>query len=114
MHFLGERTQLSLCSKSLQSSPTLPPMAPLSTPSGSSKDSATRVFDDIEATFHLDNDALHTITKQFLEDFRLGLSEYNHPMAMMYVFARIEYTIMSLCACSPTFVTGVPNGSETG
>ncbi|THH01755.1 hypothetical protein EW026_g995 [Hermanssonia centrifuga] len=61
------------------------------------KDDGHQTFDSIAAQFQLDDEALHTITKQFLEDFRLGLSEYNHPMAMI-----------------PTFVTGVPNGSETG
>ncbi|KZT12617.1 uncharacterized protein LAESUDRAFT_718896 [Laetiporus sulphureus 93-53] len=48
-------------------------------------------------SFTLDHDALVKITQQFLDDIRLGLGEYNHPMAMI-----------------PTFVTGVPDGSETG
>jgi hypothetical protein len=59
------------------------PMAPLSAISGSSKDSGVHIFEDIEQQFRLDDGALHTITKQFLEDFRLGLGEYNHSMAMM-------------------------------
>ncbi|EMD40975.1 hypothetical protein CERSUDRAFT_80619 [Gelatoporia subvermispora B] len=62
-----------------------------------SPDRARRIFDDIEEQFRLDQDALVKITEQFLADFSLGLSEYNQPMAMI-----------------PTFVTGVPNGSETG
>ncbi len=49
------------------------------------KDDGHQTFDSIAAQFQLDDEALHTITKQFLEDFRLGLSEYNHPMAMMCV-----------------------------
>ncbi|OCH95887.1 hexokinase [Obba rivulosa] len=62
-----------------------------------SPDRARRIFDDIEEQFRLDRDALIKITEQFLTDFRLGLSEYNQAMAMI-----------------PTFVTGVPNGTETG
>jgi hexokinase len=52
--------------------------------SGLSRVSSTRLFDDIESQFQLGDDGLYTITKQFLEDFRLGLGEYNHAMAMMY------------------------------
>ncbi|KAI0685988.1 hexokinase [Cytidiella melzeri] len=72
-------------------------MAPVATSTTSSKDASRDVFDSIESQFRLSEDKLHEIVEQFLEDFRLGLSEYNHPMAMI-----------------PTFVTGVPNGSETG
>ncbi|OSD01800.1 hexokinase [Trametes coccinea BRFM310] len=72
-------------------------MAPTSALFGASPDVARRILDDIEAQFRLSKDDLVRITTQFLEDFALGLSEYNHPMAMI-----------------PTFVTGVPNGSETG
>ncbi|KIP09830.1 hypothetical protein PHLGIDRAFT_125977 [Phlebiopsis gigantea 11061_1 CR5-6] len=72
-------------------------MAPLSAVSGSSKGLQSRVFGDIEAQFQLEDDVLHSITTKFLEDFGSGLGEYGHPMAMI-----------------PTFVTGVPNGSETG
>ncbi|GJE84777.1 hexokinase [Phanerochaete sordida] len=72
-------------------------MAPLTAISGSSKGSEIPIFEDIEQQLTLDDGALHTITSQFLEDFRLGLGEYNHSMAMI-----------------PTFVTGVPNGTETG
>ncbi|KAI0723500.1 hexokinase [Earliella scabrosa] len=56
-----------------------------------------RVLDEIEDQFRLTKDDLTRITSHFLDDFKLGLSEYNHPMAMI-----------------PTFVTGVPDGSETG
>lgn len=55
------------------------------------------IFNDIEAQFNLDDESLLTITRKFLEDFNAGLSEYGKPMAMI-----------------PTFVTGVPNGTETG
>lgn len=58
-------------------------MAPLSVVSGSSKGLQSRVFDDIEAQFQLEDDVLHSITTKFLEDFGSGLSEYGHPMAMM-------------------------------
>ncbi|RPD62046.1 hypothetical protein L226DRAFT_77182 [Lentinus tigrinus ALCF2SS1-7] len=62
-----------------------------------SPDDARRILDEIEDQFRLPKEDLMRITSQFLEDFALGLSEYNHPMAMI-----------------PTFVTGVPDGSETG
>ncbi|TFK83345.1 hypothetical protein K466DRAFT_665894 [Polyporus arcularius HHB13444] len=62
-----------------------------------SSDASRRILDEIEEQFRLTKEDLTRITTQFLEDFSLGLREYNHPMAMI-----------------PTFVTGVPNGSETG
>ena len=43
-----------------------------------------RVLDEIEDQFRLTKDDLTRITSHFLDDFKLGLSEYNHPMAMMY------------------------------
>ena len=53
--------------------------------SGSSRVQLEReAFDQIEAQFQLDDEGTHTITKQFLEDFRRGLEEYGHSMAMMY------------------------------
>ncbi|KAI0052574.1 hypothetical protein FA95DRAFT_1553239 [Auriscalpium vulgare] len=55
------------------------------------------ILTDIEDQFNLGDDALKTITNQFLADFNLGLSEYGQAMAMI-----------------PTFVTGVPDGTETG
>ncbi|KAI0079762.1 hexokinase [Panus rudis PR-1116 ss-1] len=72
-------------------------MSPTSALSGSSDASERQILDDIESQFQLSDESLVKITKQFLTDFHLGLSEYNHAMAMI-----------------PTFVTGVPNGSETG
>ncbi|KAI0092534.1 hexokinase [Irpex rosettiformis] len=72
-------------------------MIPITLPKTSSEDAERTLFDTIEAQFSLSDEKLHDIVGQFLEDFRVGLSEYNHPMAMI-----------------PTFVTGVPNGSETG
>ncbi|KAI0773802.1 hexokinase [Fomes fomentarius] len=60
-------------------------------------DVGRHVLDEIETQFRLSKDDLIRITTQFLEDFDLGLRDYNHPMAMI-----------------PTFVTGVPDGSETG
>ncbi|ETW84505.1 hypothetical protein HETIRDRAFT_155537 [Heterobasidion irregulare TC 32-1] len=47
------------------------------------------ILDDIEDQFHLDEAALKTITSQYLSDVNLGLGD-------------------------PTFVTGVPDGTETG
>ncbi|KAI0069169.1 hypothetical protein BV25DRAFT_1896196 [Artomyces pyxidatus] len=64
---------------------------------GSRPEKIKALLDDIEQSFELDEEALKTITGQFLADFNLGLSEYGQAMAMI-----------------PTFVTGVPNGTETG
>ena len=73
------------------------------------------VFDDIENMFRLTKEDLVQITTHFLKDFELGLSEYNHPMAMMYAPLQIALgCYSSLALASPTFVTGVPNGSEVG
>jgi len=52
---------------------------------------------DIEQQFTLDQDVLISITSHFHKLFNLGLSDYGLPMAMV-----------------PTFVTGVPDGTETG
>ncbi|TBU50506.1 hexokinase-domain-containing protein [Dichomitus squalens] len=62
-----------------------------------SPEDGRRVLEQIEQQFRLSQDDLTRITSKFLEDFELGLSEYNHPMAMI-----------------PTFVTGVPDGTEIG
>lgn len=51
-------------------------------------DVGRRVFDEIETQFRLSKDDLIRITTQFLEDFDLGLREYNHPMAMMCVLCK--------------------------
>jgi len=72
-------------------------MPPISALSDATPGYSRVILDGIQAQFQLDEDSLITITNQFLHDFEVGLSEYNHPMAMI-----------------PTFVTGVPNGSETG
>ena len=58
-------------------------MAPTAALYGASPDVARSILDDIEAQFRLTKDDLIRITTQFLEDFALGLGEYNHPMAMM-------------------------------
>lgn len=54
-------------------------------------------LDSIQRQFDLTDARLLEITRQFVDDFALGLSEYNKPMAMI-----------------PTFVTGVPDGTEKG
>ena len=66
--------------------------------SGVSIEEERRVLDDIEHQFHLDEDVLIRITKQFLDDMHLGLGEYNHPLAMMCVF------LACLCACDRAYV----------
>ncbi|THH21035.1 hypothetical protein EW146_g441 [Bondarzewia mesenterica] len=68
-------------------------MPPTSSLFRSTPENAKAILDDIEQQFELDQDALKTITAQFLSDYHLGLKEYGHPMAMMY---------------------GVPDGTETG
>ncbi|KAM5532707.1 hypothetical protein V8D89_013599 [Ganoderma adspersum] len=64
---------------------------------GATPEAARGVLEQIEQQFRLSKADLMRITSQFLKDFELGLGEYNHPMAMI-----------------PTFVTGVPDGTETG
>jgi len=60
-------------------------------------DNPQRVFDDINRQFQLSPEVLTGLTTAFVEEIGLGLGKYNHAMAMV-----------------PTFVTGVPNGTETG
>ncbi|KAF7353104.1 Phosphotransferase [Mycena venus] len=55
------------------------------------------ILDGIHHQFQLGPETMIELTRQFLEEFKVGLGNYNHPMAMI-----------------PTFVTGVPNGTETG
>lgn len=50
-----------------------------------------------EPYFVLDNDKLHTILQQFRKEMEGGLNEYGQDVAMV-----------------PSFVTGVPDGSEQG
>ncbi|KAI8975824.1 hypothetical protein BD414DRAFT_539424 [Trametes punicea] len=64
---------------------------------GASAEDALRILERIEQQFRSSKDDLTRITCKFLEDFELGLSECKQPMAMI-----------------PTFVTGVPNETETG
>ncbi|KAJ6516349.1 hypothetical protein C8R45DRAFT_1059158 [Mycena sanguinolenta] len=58
---------------------------------------AQYILDDIHRQFQFSPEAMVDITRQFLHEFKVGLGNYNHPMAMI-----------------PTFVTGVPKGTETG
>jgi hexokinase len=58
---------------------------------------AQEVFDLIDHQFSISNDVLVELTKAFLDEFKTGLSTYNQPMAMI-----------------PSFVTAVPDGTETG
>ncbi|KAF8639769.1 hypothetical protein AX17_001029 [Amanita inopinata Kibby_2008] len=60
-------------------------------------DDEQRILSDIDRQFHLSTDTLVDLTKAFLDEFNDGLASYNHPMAMI-----------------PTFVTGVPDGTEKG
>ncbi|KAF8743835.1 hypothetical protein AX14_000240 [Amanita brunnescens Koide BX004] len=60
-------------------------------------DNEQRVLDDIDRQFRPSIDKLVNLTKEFLAEFKLGLENYGQPMAMI-----------------PTFVTGVPDGTEKG
>lgn len=55
------------------------------------------VLNDIDYQFQLEPPTLTRLSKAFLDEFALGLANYGKAMAMI-----------------PTFVTGVPDGSETG
>ena len=45
------------------------------------------VLERIEHLFQLSNDRLIDITRQFVDDYNLGLGEYNKAMAMMCVLS---------------------------
>jgi hexokinase len=49
-------------------------------------DKISSLLADIEEQFTLDEDVLISITLHFHKLFNLGLSEYGHPMAMMYAY----------------------------
>ena len=74
---------------------------------------AQEVFDIIEDQFTLQPDLLVELTKAFLDEVKIGLTNYNQAMAMMYAFISSRRCYPWL-VYSPTFVTGVPNGTETG
>jgi len=48
--------------------------------------SAQEVFDLIESQFTLQQEPLVELTKTFLNEFKTGLTSYNHAMAMMCAF----------------------------
>ncbi|KAG2013453.1 hexokinase [Coprinopsis cinerea AmutBmut pab1-1] len=60
-------------------------------------DDAQHVLDLIDRQFTVTSDQLVAITRGFLDEMEQGLGAYGKPMAMI-----------------PSFVTGVPNGKETG
>ena len=73
------------------------------------------VLDDIDRSFQLTQEALVELAKSFLHEFALGLENYGQPMAMMsVVFLKFSSRSLTVDYSSPTFVTGVPNGTETG
>ncbi|KAJ7162589.1 hypothetical protein C8R43DRAFT_990841 [Mycena crocata] len=74
----------------------LPSMASISAHFAKGPD-AQFIFDDIHRQFQLSPETLIELTGAFLDEFKTGLGKYNYPMAMI-----------------PTFVTGVPDGTETG
>ncbi|KAG9124125.1 glucokinase [Ceratobasidium sp. 392] len=60
-------------------------------------DATRKALDEIEGSFFLSEEKLRAIEEKFIADFRNGYSTYNKAMAMI-----------------PTFVTRVPDGTETG
>jgi hexokinase len=74
-----------------------PPASWSSQVSSSVPDATRKIMDGIEASFFLSEEKLKVIEEKFVHDFKLGYSKYGQAMAMI-----------------PTFVTGVPNGTETG
>jgi hypothetical protein len=52
-------------------------------------------LDAIAPSFHLTNSKLKEITKRFLEEFAMGITAYNHPMAMI----RMHDCIASRLSC---------------
>ncbi|KIL68174.1 hypothetical protein M378DRAFT_158709 [Amanita muscaria Koide BX008] len=62
-----------------------------------SDDNAQRILDDIDRQFRPSLDTLVDLTREFLVEFKLGLESSGQPMAMI-----------------PTYVTYVPDGTETG
>ena len=60
-------------------------MAPLAAISNSHPEQASKILDEIEVQFKLDDVALTRITTQFLQEISNGLSEYGQAMAVMYV-----------------------------
>lgn len=75
--------------------------------------SAKELYDHIDAQFRVSNTQLVDLTKTFLHEFKLGLEDYGHAMAMMYAIDPFNQASYS-CRSRPTFVTGVPNGTEKG
>ncbi|CAE6408389.1 unnamed protein product [Rhizoctonia solani] len=81
-----------------RSTSIMPPPPSWSSQVSTAVPEATRkLMANIEQSFFLSEEKLKAIEEKFVQDFRLGYSKYGQAMAMI-----------------PTFVTGVPNGSETG
>lgn len=59
-------------------------------------DKISSIIADIEQQFTLDEDVLISITLHFHKLFNLGLSEYGHPMAMMYVSTLRRMFVLSI------------------
>jgi len=57
--------------------------------------SAKDLYDHIDAQFQLSGDQLIDLTKNFLHEFKLGLENYGHAMAMMYVPTYLSWTILT-------------------
>lgn len=66
-----------------------------STPSHFYKD-AQHILDGIDSQFQLKPETLQSLTKAFLDEFAVGLSSYNQPMAMMYALLVTPRKIMIL------------------
>lgn len=53
---------------------------------------AQAVFDVIDNQFTLQPDSLVELTKAFLDEVKIGLANYNQPMAMMCAFIFVMKT----------------------
>jgi hexokinase len=78
-------------------------------------DNAQSVLDTIGRQLTITDEHLVEITKAFVDEFQLGLNNYGKDMAMMCVILFDLYAPrVSSDPSSPTFVPGVPDGSEKG
>lgn len=77
-------------------------------------DDAQSVLDTIGRQLTIADEQLIEITKTFVDEFHLGLNSYGKDMAMMCVLSCIYTQPGSQVRSRPTFVTGVPNGTEKG
>ena len=91
----------------------MPPLPAAPSTSALFSQDSYSLLEHIDKQFYLDPDALINLANAFLQEARLGLANYGRPMAMMFVLLS-SFSCTSLTILSPSFVTGVPDGTETG